>query len=395
MLLKREETISGILKSVADRAGQGRAAELNSFRDVRIRCSEGRSESVFCHQTIISSFSPLLASLLASSCSCKADVSIILDSVSIQTVQDLMGILYTGTLTVRGQARKAQLLSLARMLGMDLNNFCIEVPEPALSYPFPFNGFKPVAINHLYKKAGNVVQGMAGEIPLKKKRGRPRKVRPEEESQESQPSKKVKESKEIQSSKKVKKSRKARPASDKTEGDRDSPPEMFFQVANPTFTIKAGDKSSLNRSRKTEHCKQPAVIPEISLTFDLGLGGEADRTINLHQLADSQPAESQEREIKTEEFSSKYEVKKENNIETFAKIRVKSNEELFECGEAQRNKIENTENAGRDKFKNNFITFASPEEALETIEAEEEALNYSSDDENALIMDLSQSGAPI
>ena len=51
--------------------------------------------------------------------------------------------------------------------------------------------------------------------------------------------------------------------------------------------------------------------------------------------------------------------------------------------------------AGRDNTESNYITFASPEEALQTIEAEEEALNYDSDDEDALIMDLSQSGSAL
>ena len=65
------------------------------------------------------------------------------------------------------------------------------------------------------------------------------------------------------------------------------------------------------------------------------------------------------------------------------KIRVKSDEELYgRC-------------SGRDVTENNYITFASPEEALQTIEAEEEALNYDSDDDDALIMDLSQSGGTV
>ena len=82
MFIKSEETVSRILES----AGTG---DLNMFRDVRIRCSGGggRSESVFCHQTILSTFSPFLSSLLASSCSCKSDINIILQDVNIQTVQ--------------------------------------------------------------------------------------------------------------------------------------------------------------------------------------------------------------------------------------------------------------------------------------------------------------------
>ena len=83
MFIKSEESVSRILQSV----GTG---DLNIFRDVRIRCSGaggGRSESVFCHQTILSSFSPFLASLLASSCSCKSDINIVLQDVNIQTVQ--------------------------------------------------------------------------------------------------------------------------------------------------------------------------------------------------------------------------------------------------------------------------------------------------------------------
>ena len=82
MIIKSEETVSRILESV----GTG---DLNMFRDVRIRCSGAgaRSESVFCHQTVLSTFSPFLASLLASSCSCKSDINIILQDVDIQTVQ--------------------------------------------------------------------------------------------------------------------------------------------------------------------------------------------------------------------------------------------------------------------------------------------------------------------
>ena len=82
MFIKSERSLSQILESVG-------AGDLNMFRDVRIRCSggAGRSESVFCHQTILSSFSPLLSALFASSCSCKSDINIILQDVDIQTVQ--------------------------------------------------------------------------------------------------------------------------------------------------------------------------------------------------------------------------------------------------------------------------------------------------------------------
>ena len=94
MFIKSERSLSRILESVG-------AGDLNMFRDVRIRCSGGggRSESVFCHQTILSSFSPFLSSLFASSCSCKSDINIILQDVNIQTVQVSSGtVLYCAAL---------------------------------------------------------------------------------------------------------------------------------------------------------------------------------------------------------------------------------------------------------------------------------------------------------
>ena len=325
-MIIKSHTVERILQSVAG------SADITSFRDVRIRCSEGRSESVFCHRTILSSFSPFLSSLLASSCPCKADVSIILDSTNIETVQALMGILYTGTLRVSGEKSKAEVLSLAEMLGMDLNNFCVEeVNTPSLSYPFPFTGLKPVALNHLHKKSEAVAQS---EDPPKKKRGRPRKVRPEGETE------------------KEKKGKKAR-KSEKIERDEDSSPDIFYHVTNPTFKVKAAEKKTVKkkgRKRKiieeVEGSASAEDIPQISLTFDLG--EERDKTINLHQLT----------------------------------------------GESRDVKRHRKESEGA-RPSENFLTFASPEEALESIEAEEEALNYSSDDEKALIMDLSLSGGAV
>lgn len=324
-MIIKSQTVERILQSVAD------SSHLSSFRDVRIRCSEGKSESVFCHQTILSSFSPFLSSLLSTSCPCKADVSIILDNTDIQTVQALTGLLYTGSMRVRGEKRKAEVLSLAAMLGMDLNNFCI---EEELTSPFPSNGFQAVTLNYQEKRPES-------ENPPKKKRGRPRKIRPEEEAEEGR---------------KEKKARKSSAVSEKIERDRDSSPDIFYHVTNPTFKVKAAEKKTVKkkgRKRKViqevkevkEESAPAGEIPQISLTFDLG--GEKDKTINLHQLTEME--ESQD----------------------VVRLREKSLEA---------------------KPSENFVTFASPEEALESIEAEEEALNYSSDDENALIMDLSLSG---
>ena len=76
-MIIKSQTVNRILESMAT-SGSG---------DVRIRCGQGRWESVFCHQTILSTFSPFLASLLSTSCPCKTDVSVVLDNVNIQTVQ--------------------------------------------------------------------------------------------------------------------------------------------------------------------------------------------------------------------------------------------------------------------------------------------------------------------
>ena len=229
-----------------------------------------------------------------------------------------MEILYTGTLTVRGENTKSEVLSLARMLGMDLNNFFIE-ELPTVSYPFPFNGFRPVAINHLYKKAGE------DETPVKKKRGRPRKIRTEEDSEP-----KVK----------VKKSRKSCSVSEEAAVDRDSSPELFYQVTNPTFTIKPAEKNKLKkigRKLKTYREQSPPLdIPEISLTFDLG--GERDRTINLHQLTDRKQMESQARNINIsgEISANNHQVMKETNNGTIAKERVPLDNHIMIIVVAQR-----------------------------------------------------------
>lgn len=265
-----------------------------------------------------------------------------------------MSIFYTGTLTVLGETSKSEVLALAQMLGMDLNNFCIEEVSgpksgPTLSYPFPFNGFKSVTINHLYKKTEEFIQS---ENPPKKKRGRPRKIRTEEETEATRKGK----------------SRKSSAVSGKN--DRDSSPDIFYHVTNPTFNIKAGEKKTKKktRKRKANHDQDQLaaqVIPDISLTFDLG--GEIDRTINLNQLADNRPAKRGRK-------------KKSESQEDF----VTSKTDTVRAGVER-----------REEDSDNYLTFASPEEALESIEREEAALEYSSDDENALIMDLSQSGGAV
>ena len=371
MFIKSEESLSRILQSV----GSG---DLNMFRDVRIRCSGGgggRSESVFCHQTILSSFSPFLASLLASSCSCKSDINIVLQDVDIQTVQvgslfsvlrsdtnlpqALMGILYTGTLQVSGENMKSSVLSLAAMLGMDLSNFNIEevaslerqsVPSYSVNGKSQFYGLKfspSIAVANNGKKSEDV---LAVENPPKKKRGRPRKVRTEEESETAQ-----------KRTKKPKKSSSAAGSERNTEDG--SSPEIFYHVTNPTFTIKAGDKKALKK--KTRKRKLPEVepstpvIPEISLTFDLG-GDSADKTINLQQLA--QPKRGRKKKS--------------------------------ECQEKE-NHVKNTDPSTNENYKNEKITFSSPEEVLERIEAANEAARNYSSDEDALVMDLSVSTGSI
>ena len=292
-MIIKSHTVERILQSVAG------SADITSFRDVRIRCSEGRSESVFCHRTILSSFSPFLSSLLASSCPCKADVSIILDSTNIETVQALMGILYTGTLRVSGEKSKAEVLSLAEMLGMDLNNFCVEeVNTPSLSYPF--TGLKPVALNQAHKKSEAAA---LSEDPPKKKRGRPRKIRPEGETEKE---------------KKGKKSRK----SEKIERDEDSSPDIFYHVTNPTFKVKAAEKKTVKKKgRKRKIIEEAEDIPQISLTFDLG--EERDKTINLHQLT------GESRDVKRHRKESEG-AKPSENFLTFA-----SPEEALESIEAE------------------------------------------------------------
>ena len=270
---------------------------------------------------------------------------------------------------------KSSVLSLAAMLGMDLNNFNIEEvssPEPQPLPPsYSVNGesqfyglqaksvFKcspPGTAADMGKRSEDV---LPGENPPKKKRGRPRKVRTEEEGETVQ-----------KRTKKPKKSSSAAGSEKKTEDS--SSPEIFYHVTNPTFTIKAGDKKALKkkgRKRKLPEVEPPApapapapAIPEISLTFDLG-GDSSDKTINLQQL--TQPR--------------------------LAKRGRKKKSECQEIG----NHIKNGDQSTIENNKNEKITFSSPEEVLERIEADEAARNYSSDEENALVMDLSVSTGSI
>merc|ERR1719219_2226628 len=259
---------------------------------------------------------------------------------------------------------KSDVLSVAAMLGLDLNNFNIEEVTSIQPPSYSVNGesqlyglqaksglrFSPLsaATNDGGKISEEV---LPGENPPKKKRGRPRKVRTEEEGETVQ-----------KRTKKPKKSSSAAGSEKKTEDS--SSPEIFYHVTNPTFTIKAGDKKALKkkgRKRKLPEVEPPApapAIPEISLTFDLG-GDSSDKTINLQQL--TQPR--------------------------LAKRGRKKKSEYQEIG----NHIKNGDQSTIENNKNEKITFSSPEEVLERIEADEAARNYSSDEENALVMDLSVS----
>ena len=248
---------------------------------------------------------------------------------------------------------KADVLSVAAMLGLDLNNFNIEEvtgPEPQSVASYSVNGlqansglrFSPVAASASNGKRSE--EGLPGEIPPKKKRGRPRKVRTEEEGESVK-----------------KRSKKPKKSNEEILREDSSSPDIFYHVTNPTFTIKAADKKALKkkgRKRKAaevEPLPPPPAIPEISLTFDLG-GDTRDKTINLQQLA--QPLK-RGRKKKAE------------------------NQELG-------NSTTNGEHSTTQDDKNEKITFASPEEVLESIEAADKAAgNYSSDEENALVMDLS------
>merc|ERR1719219_3103113 len=125
-------------------------------------------------------------------------------------------------------------------------------------------------------------------------------------------------------------------------------------------------KKKKGRKRKAPEVEPPApVIPEISLTFDLG-GDAPDKTINLQQLAQPKPA----------------------------KRGRKKKSECQEIGISLQNGEQQHSTTAEEK--NEKITFASPEEALESIEAADVAAdNYSSDEENALVMDLSVSTGSI
>ena len=264
---------------------------------------------------------------------------------------------------------KSSVLSLAAMLGMDLNNFNIE--EVASTEPQPKppsysinggsqfydlqakSGFKisPIvtAANEGVKRNEDV---LSGENPPKKKRGRPRKVRTEEEAETVQ-----------KRTKKPKKSSSAAGSEKKTEDS--SSPEIFYHVTNPTFCIKAGDKKSLKkkgRKRKLPEVEiePPApIVPEICLTFDLG-GDSTDKTINLQQLA--QP-----------------------------RLTKRDRRKKSECQEIRNDGDQRT----IENDKNEKITFISPEEVLERIEAADEAAHNYSSDEDALVMDLSVSTGSI
>ena len=260
---------------------------------------------------------------------------------------------------------KSEVLSVAAMLGLDLNNFNIEEltslePPPVPSYSV--NGesqlyglqarsglrFPPVEAETNAGKRSEEV--LLGENPPKKKRGRPRKVRTEEEVETAK--------------KRTKKPKKS--SEQKTEDS--SSPEIFYHVTNPTFTIKAADKKVLKkkgRKRKAPEVEPPApVIPEISLTFDLG-GDTTDKTINLQQLAEP-------------------------------RLVKRGRKKKSECQENGNSILNGERHSTFEEDKNEKITFASPEEALESIEAAEEvAGDYSSDEENALVMDLSVSTGSI
>ena len=262
---------------------------------------------------------------------------------------------------------KSSVLSLATMLGMDLNNFNIEEVASTEPQPKPpsysINGgsqfydlqaksglkISPIvtAANGGVKRNEDV---LSGENPPKKKRGRPRKVRTEEEGETVQ-----------KRTKKPKKSSSAAGSEKKTEDS--SSPEIFYHVTNPTFTIKAGDKKSLKkkgRKRKLPEVEPPApVVPEICLTFDLG-GDSTDKTINLQQLA--QP-----------------------------RLTKRDRRKKSECQEIRNDGDQRT----IENDKNEKITFISPEEVLERIEAADEAAHNYSSDEDALVMDLSVSTGSI
>merc|ERR1719219_860128 len=235
---------------------------------------------------------------------------------------------------------KSDVLSVAAMLGLDLNNFNIEEVTSLQPPSYSVNGesqlyglqaksglrFSPLSAatnvgGHISEEA------LPGENPPKKKRGRPRKVRTEEEGETVK-----------------KRTRKPKKSSDQNTEDSSSP-DIFYHVTNPTFTIKAAEKKALkknDRKRKAPELEPPApVIPEISLTFDLG-GDTRDKTINLQQLA--QP-----------------------------KLAKRGRKKKSECQEIG-NSLQNGELSAIDDDKNEKITFASPEEALESIEA---GCNYS------------------
>ena len=280
-----------------------------------------------------------------------------------------MGILYTGTLRVQGENMKSEVLSVASMLGLDLNNFNIEevtsqepqqIPSYSVNGESQFYGLlaksglrlSPASVGAATDGGGKRGEEvLPGENPPKKKRGRPRKIRTEEEEENVK-----------------KRTRKPKKSSDPNTEDSSSP-EIFYHVTNPTFTIKAAEKKALkknDRKRKAPELEPPApVIPEISLTFDLG-GDTRDKTINLQQLAEPR----------------------------LVKIK-RGRKKKVECQEIG-NSLQNGEQSTTEDDNNGKVPFTSPEEALENIEAAELAAgNYSSDEENALVMDLSVSTGSI